>query len=119
MKFESLKVWEKSKDLSVEVYRHFAESRDWGFRNQITRSVLSIASNIAEGSEKNTNKEKIQYLRISKASCSEFKAQTIIGAEIGYIDTKAAKGWMDKAEEIARMLAGFIRRLELEMEGCD
>ena len=119
MKFESLRVWIKSKDLSVSVYLHFSDTRDFGFKNQITKSCLSISSNIAEGVERSTNRDKSQFLRIAKGSCSEFKAQTIIGIEIGYINQELGKQWLGEAEDIGKMLAGFIRKLEPEMENSD
>ena len=109
MKFESLGVWVKSKELAVSVYRHFSESRDFGFRDQITRSCLSVASNIAEGIERGTGKDTQQFLRVAKGSCSEFKAQTLVGMGVGYIDGDLGREWLEQAEEIGRMLSGLIK----------
>jgi len=105
-----LEVWVKGKALSVSVYRHFADSRDFGFRDQITRSCLSIVSNIAEGVERGTAKDRAQFFRIAKGSCSEFKAQTLVGMEIGYISREVGRGWVDEAEAVARMISGLIKR---------
>ncbi|MEZ9006725.1 four helix bundle protein [Vibrio sp. 10N.247.311.59] len=73
MRFEDLDVWKRSARLSVEVYRHFKESRDFGFKDQITRSSLSISSNIAEGYERRSNKELINFLSYAKGSCGELR----------------------------------------------
>ena len=65
--FEKLQVWRRSLQLSVEVYKYFAKNNDYGFKDQITRSSLSIPSNIAEGNDRSTNKDNIHFLYYSKA----------------------------------------------------
>ena len=57
MKFEGMEVWKSSARLSAELYKHFAEINDYGFKDQITRSGLSIPSNITEGSERGSKKD--------------------------------------------------------------
>jgi len=88
MNFEELKVWRKSKDLAVAIFRIFADSKDFGFKDQITRSALSVPSNIAEGFERESNKELIRFLYIAKGSCGELRTQIIIAKEIGYISER-------------------------------
>lgn len=61
MDFEKLSVWQESKQLAVELYLHFQTSRDYGFKDQITRSGLSIPSNIAEGMSRKTAKDKCHF----------------------------------------------------------
>ena len=104
MKCETLEVWKKSARLSADVYKAFAQSRDYGFRDQITRSGLSIPSNIAEGMEKDSNKEKIRFLEIAKGSAAEFATQSYIGMDIGYIDKQVGKDWITRAEHILSMI---------------
>ena len=111
MRFEHLEIWRRSKDLSVAVYIELRPLRDWGFKDQITRSMLSVPSNIAEGMEKKSSKEKYHYLSISKGSGAEFKTQAIIGKEIGYIKDHVADHWVQEIEEISKMIAGFQRKL--------
>ncbi|MEZ9551885.1 four helix bundle protein [Vibrio breoganii] len=108
MRFEDLDVWKRSARLSVEVYRHFKESRDFGFKDQITRSSLSISSNIAEGYERRSNKELINFLSYAKGSCGELRSQTYIGIEIGYINRELGNAWIQEAEEISRMLSSLM-----------
>jgi four helix bundle protein len=86
MRCENLDVWKKSCRLSVEIYKYFKENRDFGFKEQITKTSLSIPSNIAEGMEKNYQKEKIRFFEISKGSVAELITQIYIGIEIDYIE---------------------------------
>ncbi len=107
MKCERLDVWKRSCRLSVEVYKNFAESRDFGFKDQITRSALSIASNIAEGLEKESNKEKMRFIEIAKGSGAELITQVYIGIEIGYIEKNIGMKWVKELNEILKMLTGL------------
>lgn len=79
MYYENLDVWKRSKSLAVSVYKHLANLRDFGFKDQVTRSALSVSSNIAEGGERFYVKEKKQFFSIAKGSIGEFKSQTYIG----------------------------------------
>lgn len=111
MDFERLDVWQRTKQLAVRVYREFARCGDLGFRDQITRSALSVPSNIAEGMERCTAKEKCRFLWIAKAPCAELRTQMIIGAEIGYIAESLAADWVTEARELSRMLSGLINKI--------
>ena len=86
MQYEKLEVWLRSKNLAIDVYRELADLRDFGFKDQITRSALSVPSNIAEGLERSSNIEKARFLVISKGSSGDFKTQADIGVAIGYIN---------------------------------
>ena len=68
-RFEDLEVWKESMRLATRVYESLKKTTDYGLRDQMQRSAVSIPSNIAEGYERNSNKEFIQYLYIAKASC--------------------------------------------------
>jgi four helix bundle protein len=111
MDFERLEVWQKARALTVQVYQELAACRDYGFKDQITRSALSVPSNIAEGMERGSNKEKCQFLRIAKGSCGELRTQILIGADIGYIRQSSAAAWLEESTRISRMLSGLIGRI--------
>ena len=81
--------------------------KDFGFKDQITRSILSVASNIAEGVEKESNREKVRFIEIARGSVAEFITQTYIGIEIGYIDRNEGLRWTKEADELSRMLTGL------------
>lgn len=100
-------MWKRSCRLSVGVYKLFADSRDFGFKDQITRSALSVASNIAEGMEKESDKEKARFIEISKGSAAELITQIYIGIEIGYIEKQVGMAWVKEMDEILKMLSGL------------
>ncbi len=107
MRCERLDVWKRSCRLSVEVYKNFAKSKDFGFKDQITRSSLSIPSNIAEGLEKESDKEKVRYIEIARGSSAELITQIYIGIEIGYIEKTIGMSWARELEELSKMLSGL------------
>ncbi len=114
MKCKNLEVWKRSCRLSVATYRHFKTCTDYGFKDQITRSSLSIASNIAEGFEKESNKEKIRFIEIAKGSIAELMTQIYIGIEIDYIEKTIGITWANEAEELAKMLSSLKKNYTKE-----
>jgi len=116
MKFEDLEVWKRSARLSAEIYKNLADLRDFGFKDQITRSGLSIPSNIAEGVERESQKEFLQFLRYAKASCGELRTQTYIGIEVGYIPKEIGQEWIRETRELSAMLVGLMKAI-LRKEG--
>ena len=112
MRFEDLDVWKRSSRLSVSIYRHFTDLKDYGFKDQITRSSLSIPSNLAEGVERLSVREKRNFLNYSKGSCAELRTQIYIGIEIGYISRDEGIVWARETEQISSMLNGLIKYLD-------
>ena len=108
-KFEDLEVWQDALQLSKQVYHELRECRDFGFRDQMQRSPVSIASNIAEGFERKTNKEFIQHLYIAKGSCSELRTQLYLAKEIGTISPDSATTLLEKTRKISAMLYKLIK----------
>jgi four helix bundle protein len=114
-RFEDLEVWREAVSLAVEVYsvsKTGALSQDFGFRDQLQRAAVSIASNIAEGKERETIPELIRYLYIAKGSSGELKTQLIIAQRIGYIDEGNAKNLILSVEHISAKLGALIRTLK-------
>ena len=109
MRCERLDVWKRSCRLSVDIYKYFSTCKDYGFKDQITRSSLSIASNIAEGVEKESNKEKIRFIEIARGSTAELITQIYIGIEINYINKETGLLWIKEIHEISSMLIGLKR----------
>ncbi|MGS2724575.1 four helix bundle protein [Porticoccus sp. GXU_MW_L64] len=110
MNFESLEVWRRSAALAADVYKALAGLKDFGFKDQITRSCLSISSNIAEGSERSTPNDRQHFLTIAKGSTAEFISQVYIGRKIGYINQEDGKYWQSEAQQIAAMLASLKKK---------
>jgi len=109
MGFEDLDVWKRAARLSANVYKELSNLKDYGFKDQITRSGLSISCNIAEGMERESPKECVNFLSYSKGSCGELRTQVYIGIEIGYIPEKTGKHWIKESREISAMLVGLIK----------
>jgi len=114
MRCENLDVWKKSCRLCVEIYKYFKNCKDYSFKEQITKSSLSIPSNIAEGMEKNYQKEKIRFFEISKGSIAELKTQIYIGIEIEYINKDIGMEWINILNEISKMLIGLSKYHKLK-----
>ena len=112
MKFQKLEVWQLSYELSSSIYIATKDLRDWGFRDQITRSGLSVPSNIAEGMERYGAKEQIQFLYIAKASLAELITQAMIGKDIGYLEPNYVDDLLIKTERLSAMLAGLIKSIK-------
>ena len=107
--FEDLVVWKRSARLSSDVYKELRELKDFGFKDQITRSGLSVPSNIAEGNERKSIKELIHFLSIAKGSCGELRTQIYIGIDIGYIKPEIGQLWIEETRQISMMLSGLMK----------
>ena len=113
--FEDLHVWQEARGLLNEVYKvtkQGAFRRDFSLRDQITRAAVSSMSNIAEGFERGSRKEFIQFLNVAKASTGEVRSQLYVALDQQYIDQKMFEKLRDSALAVSRRLAKFIRYLE-------
>ena len=108
-RFEKLDAWKRSAALCVNIYREFSELRDFGFRDQITRSGLSISSNIAEGFERGSQKETANFLNYAKGSAGELRSQIYVGIKVGYIKNETGKAWLKEASEISKMIYALMK----------
>jgi four helix bundle protein len=110
--YRDLNVWQKSMDLVVDTYKlteNFPSEERFGLTSQIRRSVISIPSNIAEGSGRKGTKEFIQFLWIANASLSEFETQIDIAHRLKFINNTDET--IEKIMHIRKMLQGLIRKL--------
>jgi four helix bundle protein len=109
MRFENLEVWKKAARLSADIYRNLKDLKDYGFKDQITRSGLSVPSNIAEGFERESQKECLNLLSYAKGSCGELRCQIYIGIDIKYIPKNVGNKWIQESIEISSMISGLIK----------
>jgi four helix bundle protein len=110
--FQKLRVWQLAKDLAVKIYKMTQEielSKDFGFKDQIQRSAVSIPSNISEGDELETDKQSVRHFYIAKGSSAELLTQIIIGQEIGYINKEEADQLIEECKIISVMLTRLIQ----------
>jgi four helix bundle protein len=111
-KFTDLKVWERSKDLAIYIYRLTNQGlflKDFGLRDQIRRAAVSISSNIAEGDELNTDKQSVKYFYTAKGSAAEVLTQSVIAFEIGYISNEEYTFIEKECQVISSMLTRLIQ----------
>lgn len=109
--FKSLRVWQRSKDLAVSIYKITNEgkfTKDFGLRDQIRRAAVSIPSNIAEGDELETDKQAVRHFYIAKGSSAEVLTQAIIAYEIGYLNQVTFEKIEQNCIELSRMLSRLI-----------
>ena len=110
--FQDLIVWQRAKDLAVKTYKISMTGglgRDFGLRDQIRRSAVSIASNLAEGDERETDKESIRFFYIAKGSLAELRTQIQIAYEIGYLERDSYETIEAGCIEIGRMVGRLIK----------
>ena len=114
-RFEELKVWQKSIDFCDSIYALINTSdlsKDFGLRDQMNRSSISIASNIAEGFERNSTKSFIYFLKISKGSAGELRTQLHLAKRRNYLNETLFNQLIIEITEIGKMLGSFITYLK-------
>ncbi len=110
--YEDLEVWKRACALAVRVYILLKGCKDYAFRDQMIKAALSIASNIAEGAERDSKAEFIRFLNIAKGSAAELRTQLFIAAEAGIIHTEEAEAITREAKELSRMMQGLIKSIK-------
>ena len=113
-RFEEIEAWKIARELTRDIYRitsSGAFAKDFGLCDQIRRAAVSIMSNIAEGFERDGNKEFCNFLSIAKASSGEVKSQLYIALDQNYISAEDFKAIYDRASENGRVTAGLINDL--------
>ena len=112
--FEDLDVWKRSSRLTVEIYRILRECRDFGLKDQMTRSAVSIPSNIAEGAERVSPREYSRFLYIARGSAAELRTQLYIASKVGIINNTVANKLIIEVTEISAMIRGLAKSLKLK-----
>lgn len=103
---KELKIWEKSIDLVVDVYRltvDFPNDERFGLISQIRRSAISIPSNISEGAGRNSNGEFLNFLGIANGSSYELQTQITIAYKLGFISDSQFKDYFDRIDALQKM----------------
>jgi len=113
-RFEDIDAWKQARELTRAVYRvtgvgEFA--RDFGLRDQIRRAAVSILSNIAEGFERDGNKEFLQFLSLAKGSCGEVRAQLYVAFDQSYLSEVQFQELTEQTIRVSRLIAGFRKYL--------
>lgn len=114
-RFEDILAWQKARELTKEIYTHTrsgAFAKDFGLRDQIQRTSVSIMGNVAEGFERGGDKEFVQFLSVSKGSCGETKSHLYVAMDQKYISPTQFEQLYSNADEVGRLLAGFMGYLQ-------
>ena len=111
-RFEDLICWQRARELTKQVYQAFKDSKDFGFKDQIQRAAVSVMSNIAEGFERGTQNEFLNYLFIAKGSAGEVRAQLYAAYDIGYLNIETFKYLNSLATECSRLIQSFSEKVK-------
>jgi four helix bundle protein len=107
--FEDLEIWKEGMRVSIKIYEMLKTCKDYGLKDQMQRAAVSIPSNIAEGFERQTNKEFIQFLYISKGSCGELRTQLYLAKEFKIITNENFTDILPKLKQLSSMISNFIK----------
>lgn len=110
-RFEDIITWQKARKLNITLYTTLKDLKDFNFKTQILRASISIMNNIAEGFERKTNKEFVQFLFIAKGSAGEVRSMLYLANDLKYINDEQCKCLCDEVEIISKMLSNFIKTL--------
>lgn len=116
-RFEDLVVWQKARVLTNEIYKITKKSefsKDLGLKDQIQRASVSIMSNIAEGFERGSKEEFIQFLYISRGSCGEVRTQLYVAKDQNYITEEEFQKLQNLAVEVSRLIYHLIESVKTE-----
>ena len=114
-KFEELDIFQSARNLCKEVYRITKDgefSRDTRFVQQIHAAAGSIMDNIAEGFEREGNKEFVNFLYIAKGSCGEVRSQIIRASDVGFIDNETATKLYKDCTGLSQGISLFIKSIK-------
>lgn len=118
--FEDLRVWKKGIEIVKQVYLITNEgkfSKDFGLRDQLRRASVSIPTNIAEGFERASRKEYLNFLNISKGSAGEVRSLLRVALEVGYLEPKIYFQLHTQTEELSKMLFTQIQAIKRASDG--
>ena len=114
-RFTELNVWQRSHKLTLEIYRvsaSFPSAERFGLVSQLRRAA-SVPTNIAEGSKRQSNQEYARFLNIAEASLVETEYLVMLSRDLGFLVPDSSKTLLEEITEIARMLSGLRKKVEL------
>lgn len=110
--FRELRVWQDAKRIAVEIYRLVQNSpaliKDWGLKDQMQRAAVSVASNIAEGDARKSDKDSIRFFHIALGSAAELMTQLEITRELGFSSDKEIDDLVCRLEMLSKQIGALI-----------
>jgi four helix bundle protein len=113
-RFEDLEIWQAARLLVSDIYRATstgAYALDFALRDQTCRAAVSAMSNIAEGFERDGNRELFQFLALAKGSCGEVRSQLYVTSDQGYLSAEETEKHRQSAVRLSRMISSFMKYL--------
>jgi four helix bundle protein len=111
-RFEDIESWKEARYLVKEIYSLYQTCKDYAFKDQIQRAGLSAMSNIAEGFDRGTNKEFVQFLVIARGSVAEVKSLSYASLDVGYTTEDQFLNMRERCTALSNLINGFIRYLK-------
>ena len=114
-KFEDIKAWQLARELVKETYKLTRDkncSKDYGFKDQIQRSSISVMSNIAEGFERYNKKEFVNFLNFARASAGEARSQLYVALDLGYLSKENFDNLKNLCESISKHIWNLMKYLK-------
>ncbi len=112
--FRKLIVWQRAHTLVLAIYKltaAFPKTEQYGLISQLQRAAVSIAANIAEGSKRQTGKDRRHFLLMAETSLEEVKYYLILAADLQYCTSDRSESLLEVAREVGRLLTGFSRSI--------
>ena len=110
-RFEDIESWKEARKLVSDVYNFLSNCKDRGFKDQLQKAAISVMSNIAEGFDRGSNKEFIQFPVIARGTKSEVKSLCYSALDIGYFDEIKFKDVTERCTKLINLINGLIRYL--------
>ena len=110
--FEDLEVWKRSCKLSVRLYELLEGCRDYGIKDQMLRSSVSIPSNVAEGRERRSTQDFKRFITIAQGSAAELRTQVYVAREVKIFSTEEASELLEEVRSISKMLQALYSSLK-------
>jgi len=114
-RFEELEVWQAARQLAREVYELTEQQRlgkDWSLKDQMRRAAISIMANIAEGFERESNKDFRLFLNYSSASAAELKSHLYLALDVNYVSEEQFRELTERLDSVAKQIKGFRKYLQ-------
>lgn len=109
--FEEIHSWQSARELTVDIYKLTEDWKDFSLRDQLRRASVSIMNNIAEGFERQSNKDFRHFLYIAKGSCAEVRSMLNLVQDLGMVRGSQIKELIERTVVISKLLSGFIKTL--------
>jgi four helix bundle protein len=107
--YQNLQVWRDAMALAIDTYKTTDRLRDLSLRDQIRRAAVSVPSNIAEGDERDTDKDSVRFFYIAKGSLAELRTQIEIANAVGLLPNDGASNIETQAAAVGRRLGALIK----------